>query len=146
VARAVQRRAAREESVRESSDPHAMPSRDLLRELMSNGSLLLKRQLKLAQLESREQLSRQKTVSEMVGAGSIIGFAAVILFLVAGALGIGAALGDRFWAGALIVGGALLIAALIVGALGWKERVRQPLGRTRQQIDKEMTWARTQMT
>jgi hypothetical protein len=126
--------------------PQSLPTRDLVKELVSNGSLLVRRQLKLAELETRRQFSREKVMAELVGTGGGIAFAGVILLLVAAALGIGAALGDRFWLGALIVAGILFAIAGIVGVLGWSQRVQRPLGRTRRELNKELTWARTQLT
>jgi hypothetical protein len=128
------------------SSPSAMSTRDLLREIASNGSLLIKRQVKLAQLEGRRNLDKEKTAVELLGSGGAVAYAGVILLLVAAALGIGDALDGRYWAGALIVGGALLVVASILGAIGWARRVKKPLRRSRREIDKELSWANTQLT
>jgi hypothetical protein len=148
-ARGLSRAAIREKEdalMHQPSSPTAMSTRDLLREIASNGSLLIKRQVKLAQLEGRRNLSQEKTAIEFLGSGGIVGYAAAILFLVAAALGIGDALDGRYWAGALIVGGALLAIAAILATIGWVQRVRKPLRRTRREIDKELSWANTQLT
>jgi hypothetical protein len=128
------------------SAPDALSTKELLQELSSNASILIQRQVKLATLESKRQTAREKTSVELLGIAGAIAYAGVILLLVAAALGIGAALGDRFWAGALIVAAALLFVAAILAPIGWTRRVKAPLHRTRSTIDKELTWAKTQLT
>jgi hypothetical protein len=123
-----------------------MSRSELVEELFANASLLIKRQLKLAELESKQQLTRGKTMARLLGAGGLFAYAAALMLLVAAALGLGVALGDRFWAGALLVGGALLVIAAVLGGIGWHKRVRAPLGRTRRELGKEVTWARAQWT
>ena len=128
------------------SSPRVMPAPELLRELMSNGSLLIKRQLKLAELEARRDAKRERTSLEILGVAGIVAYAAVIMLLVAAALGIGDALGGRYWAGALIVSAALIGAAAILAPLGWWRRVKKPLTKSRGELQKELTWANTQLT
>jgi len=128
------------------SSPQSMPTTELLRELFSNGSLLVKRQVKLATLESKRDTRKEKKSLELLGAGGLIAYAGLIVLLVAAALGIGVALGDRYWAGALIVGGALLLIAGLLAPLGWYQRVKKPLSASRGELNKELSWANTQLT
>jgi len=128
------------------SHPHAMPTGDILRELASNGSLLIQRQVKLAEQEARRNIKQETKSAELFGVAGAVAYAGVIVLLVAAALGIGAALGDRFWAGALIIGGALLLIAGILAPIGWKFHVKRPLRRTREELDKELSWGRAQLT
>ena len=126
----------------EPSMPEAMSSTDLVKELTSNASLLVKRQVKLATLEAKKELQKGKTMAELFGVAGVCAYAGFILCLVAGACAIGAALGDRYWAGALIVAGALFIPAIISGLLGYQKRIKDPLPRTRAELSKEITWAK----
>ena len=128
------------------SHPSALSTGDILRELASNGSLLIQRQVKLAELEARRNAVQEKKSAELFGVAGAIAYGGVILLLVAAALGIGAALGDRFWAGALIIGGALLLIGGILAPIGWKLHVKRPLRRTREELDKELSWGRAQLT
>jgi hypothetical protein len=128
------------------SSPEAMTTPELVRELASNGSLLIQRQVKLAQLESQRNLHQEKTSLELLGAGGIVGYAGLIVLLVAAGLGLGELLDQRYWAGALIVGGALLLIAGIVAPAGWYRRVKTPLRRSRGELNKELSWATTQLT
>jgi hypothetical protein len=129
----------------QSSMPETMSSRDLMKEIMSNASLMVKRQIRLAKLEAEQQLRREKTMAEMVGVGGALAMAGAIVMLVAVALAIGEALG-HLWLGAVIVGGVLLAVALAIGLVGWSRRVKEPLPRSRRELDKEVTWARHQLT
>src|SRR4051794_2080120 len=81
-----------EATVHESSMPEAMSSADLVKELTSNASLLVQRQVKLATLEAKQELQKGKTMAELLGTAGLCAYACVILLLVAAALGIGAAL------------------------------------------------------
>jgi Putative Actinobacterial Holin-X, holin superfamily III len=128
------------------ASPVALTNSDLLKELFSDAKLLAKRQFKLAQLEGKRQLQREKTAFEWLGTGGMIAYAAVIVLLVAVGLAIGDAMGGRDWLGALIVGGVLLVAAVVAGGIGWSRRVKQPLPRSRRELTKEITWARHQVT
>jgi hypothetical protein len=134
-----------EGSVLHPSNPEAMSSKDLVRELVSDAQLLLQRQVTLAKLETKDQVKQELGVAKLLGAGGLVAYAGVILLLVAAALGIGQALSAP-WAGALIVSGGLLLIAAVMGAIGWSHRVRQPLPRSKREVEKEITWAKTQAT
>jgi len=130
----------------QASRPEALLNGELLHELFADASLLIKRQIRLAQLEARRQLHREKSAVEWLGSGGLIAYAGVILLLVAAAAAIGDALGGRVWLGAIIVGCALIAIAAAAGLIGFAKRVREALPRTRRELNKEITWARTQVT
>src|SRR5262245_33264899 len=109
------------------STPEVLTTRELLGEIRSNASLLVKRQLELTRLEARLQSQREKTFFEIVGAAGLFAYAGVIVLLVALALAIGQALDGRYWLGALVVGGALIVLAAILAPVGWSRRVTRPL-------------------
>jgi hypothetical protein len=73
-------------------------------------------------------------------------YGGVIMLLVAAALGIGAALDGRYWAGALIMAAALFVPAVLAGLVGWQKRLKNPLPRTRAELSKEITWAKYRTT
>ncbi len=130
----------------ETSIPEAMSSADLVKELTSNASLLVQRQVKLAKLEAKEELKRGKIMAELLGTAGVFAYAGLVLLLVAAAAAVGEALGGRLWAGALIIAGCAFVVAAVAGAAGWSERVKQPLKRTRAELSKEITWARYRTT
>lgn len=130
----------------EPSMPEAMSSADLVKELTSNGSLLLQRHVKLAKLEAKKELQKGKKMASLFGVAGVCAYAGVILCLVAAGDAIGAALGGREWAGGLIIAAALFIPAIVTGLLGWQKRIKNPLPRTRAELSKEITWAKYRTT
>ena len=124
------------------SAPEALSSKELLAELFSDAQLLLERQVKLARLEGKRQLAREKIAAGFLGAGAVLAYAGTIVLLVAAGIAIGDAIGGRDWLGTLIVGAVLVGAAALAGAIGWARRVKSPLARTRRELAKELTWAR----
>jgi hypothetical protein len=85
-------------------------------------------------------------MAELFGVAGLCGYAGAILCLVAAALGIGAELDGRYWAGALIVAAMLFVPAIISGLLGYKKRITNPLPKTRAELSKEITWAKYRTT
>jgi len=132
--------------VHEPSMPEAMSSADLVKELTSNASLLVQRQVKLAKLEAKQEIQKGKTMAELFGVAGLCAYAGVILCLAAAALAIGAALDGRYWAGALIVAAALFLAAMVSGFVGYKKRVTHPLSRSRAELSREISWAEHRTT
>ena len=130
----------------EPSMPEAMSSADLVKELTSNASLLVQRQVKLAKLEAKEEVKKGKTMAGLFGVAGVCAYAGVILCLVAAALAIGAALDGRYWAGALIMAAAMFIPAIIAGLIGYEKRIKDPLPRSRAELSKEITWAKYRTT
>jgi len=126
--------------VHEPSLPEAMSSADLVKELSSNVTLLVQRQVKLATLELKEELKQGKSTASLLTVAGLLAYAGVVLLLMAAALGLGTALGGRDWLGAIIVGGVLLVAATVPGLVGYRRLPRKPLARTRAELSKEITW------
>jgi hypothetical protein len=132
--------------VHESSIPEAMTSADLVKELTSNVTLLVQRQVKLARQEAMKELKQTRAMAINVGIAGAFALAGFILCCVAAALGLGAMLDGRFWAGALLVAAALFIPAAAAGLIAWQKRPKQPMKHTRAEISKEITWARHRTT
>jgi hypothetical protein len=127
-------------------EPDGKSSADLVRELSSSATLLVKRQMTLAKLEAKRELARGKVSAELLGVAGLCAYAAVLVALVAAALALGAALHGRYWEGGLIVALVLAVPALIVGLVGYRKRPKRPLARTRAEIDKEIAWAKSLRT
>jgi hypothetical protein len=132
--------------VEHPASPESLSAFELVKELFSDAQLLVKRQIKLAELEGRRQLRRETTAFEWLGVGGAIAYAGAIVLLVAGALAIGDAIGGRGWLGALLVGAVLLGAGAAPVAVGWARRVKEPMRRSRRELTKELTWARHHAT
>jgi hypothetical protein len=132
--------------VRQPTEPEAMTAKQLMSELLSDASLLVQRHVALARLEARAELERGRRSFAWLGVAAALGYAGLLLIIVAGALALGALLSHAYWAGALVVAAALLLLAAIGLAIGWRRRVRRPLGRSREELKKEISWAKDQLT
>ena len=49
------------------------------------------------------------------------------------------------WLAALIVGGVLLVAAALLGYIGWKRMVTNPLALTRQTLKEDVRWVKERL-
>ena len=129
------------------SDPSAMGTADLLKELAADSALLAKRQVLLAELEAKGAVKRGVKSAELFGASGLFAYAALIMLFVAGALALAAALGQSLAVGALLVAAALLLPALITGLIGYRRVKRmKPLARSRAELSKEIEWTKTLTT
>ncbi len=132
--------------MRPVADPGSLSNSDLVRELFSGVTQLAKRQLKLAELEGKQQLRRGLRSAGWFGAGGGLAYAGLLLVLVAAGLGIGVALGKNFWAGALIAAACVFVLAALFALAGWLKRVKRPMRRSRRELDREIAWAKNRAT
>jgi hypothetical protein len=65
------------------------------------------------------------------------------MLLVAGALALGLVIDA--WLSALIVAGVLIVAAAILGYLGWRRMVTNPLALTRQTLKEDVQWVKERL-
>ena len=49
------------------------------------------------------------------------------------------------WAAALIIGGAMLASSAIIGYIGWRRTVTNPLALTRQTLKEDMRWVKERL-
>jgi hypothetical protein len=117
------------------ANPETMSNAELLKELAADASLLMKRQIALAKVEAKQQLQREKHVAEALGTAGLLAYAGVILLLVSAGIAVGEAIG-ALWAGPLIIGAVVLVAAGVTFMVGWAKRVKRPLPRTRDRVEK----------
>ena len=130
--------------MREESDPQAMDTSDLVKELAADSSLLVKRQLELAKLEVESDLRQRVSIVETFGVFGLVAYGAVMMLLVAAAAAIASAIGHGLWSGALIVAAILLAPTAVVGALGYRKMEKRPelLQRSKKELDKELAFSR----
>ena len=122
------------------ADLAALSSRELLGRIGSELKDLVQVEVKLAQAEVKADLQAELATATGLGLGALLGYAGVVLLLVTAVLGLGTVMPG--WLAGLLVAGVTLGAAAIVGGLGWKRRVKSPLGRTRRQINETLEWAK----
>jgi len=128
---------AREASARELSN------RALLGEITGKASLLVQKEIELAKAEIRADVQTQLGTVKAFGVAAIAALLGLNLLLVAGVLALG--LKIAAWLAALIVGGALLVTAAIVGYVGWRHMVTNPLALTRQTLKEDVRWMKERL-
>lgn len=116
----------------------ALSNRELVREIIGKATLLAKKEIELAKAEIRQDLGAELGMVKALGIAAILALLALNAFVVAGILAL--ALIVPGWASALIVGGGLLIIAAIIGYIGWRHHVRNPLDTTRESLKKDVQW------
>lgn len=130
------------------SEPEAMGTNELVKELAADSALLVKRQLELATLEIKNELKQRVGILETFGVSGLMAFAGILMLLVAAASALGSALGRGLWAGALIIAAILSAPAAIVGAIGYRKMESREsfFKRSRRELDKEIEFSRTLTT
>jgi hypothetical protein len=114
--------------------------RELLRDIRGDAGVLVKKEIELARAELREDLRTQAlTVGGfgVAGLGAVVG---IILLLVTAVFALAQVM--PAWGAGLIVSGAVLVASAIVGFVGWNQRVRKPLEKTRASLKESLRWTR----
>jgi hypothetical protein len=128
---------AREANARELSN------RELLGEITGKASLLVRKEIELAKAEIRTDVQAQLGTIKAFGVAAVAALLGLNLLLVAGVLGLG--LKIAAWLAALIGGGALVLIAVIVGYVGYKRMVTNPLALTRQTLKEDVQWMKERL-
>lgn len=112
--------------------------RELLQEIRVEGTNLVRQEVELVRLELREDLRTEAIAVGCLSAACAGGVIGAVLLLVTVILALARVLPS--WGAALIVSGAVLLTSAIVAAVGWKYRLREPLGQTRQVLRNDLHW------
>jgi hypothetical protein len=95
-------------------------------------------QVELARQEVRDEARATVATVAAFAVSGAAAFAGVTLLFVTAIFGLARVLPG--WAAGLIVAGFVLAASAVVGAIGWRARLRAPLSRTRQVLERERSW------
>jgi hypothetical protein len=120
-----------------------LSNRALISEIIGKASLLAKKEIELAKAEIRADLNAQLRMVKALGVAGLAALLGLNMLLVAGVLALG--LKIAAWLAALIVGGTLLLVAAIVGYIGWKRMVTNPLALTRQTLKEDVQWLKERL-
>src|SRR5215510_6747564 len=112
----------------------------LIKEIISQVSLLAKRHVELAKAEIRADVRAEARVAGGLGLAAIGAIIVATLLLVTGALALSLVLPG--WAAGLIVTGVVAIAVAIVGVVSWRRRLRTPLGHSRSELKEDIRFAK----
>jgi hypothetical protein len=132
-------------STRTLGPKDARSTPDLVRDIASDTSTLVKQQVELARHEVVEAVVARAKAAGALGAAAIMALYVLLFLAVAGGLALATAMAP--WAAFLIVAGAFLVLAL-GAALFAKLRLRAPPlapEETRQILEEDVEWAKAQL-
>lgn len=112
----------------------------LVKEIATQAALLIKKQVELARTELKADARREAQVAGGLGIAAIGAIITVTLLLVTAALALSLVM--PAWGAGLIVTGAVAAAAVIVAAVSWRRRIRQPLAHSRNELRQDVRFAK----
>jgi hypothetical protein len=130
-------------STSRTSNPREFSNRELLGQITGKASLLVKKEIELAKAEIRADLNAQLGMVKALDIAALAALFGLNMLLVAVVLALGLTIAS--WLAALIVGGTLLVVAAILGYIGWKRMVTNPLALTRQTLKEDVQWMKERL-
>jgi hypothetical protein len=122
------------------AEPYEPPVTELIRDVLGETGELVRIEVALARDELRQEIVAAKAGSVAMGAAAATAVASFTMFVVALVLALNAG-----WVGALVAGGILLVAALVLGLVGWKALPTSPLGETKGRLQANVQRFRERM-
>jgi hypothetical protein len=123
-----------------------LSTRELLGEISGKATLLVRKEVELAQTEMRADVQAELAAAKGLAVAAVLAMAGVSGLVTAGMAALALAVPLPFWVAALVVAGVLLFLAAVVGLAWWRRRVTRPLALTRKTLDEDMQWAKEQLT
>lgn len=112
----------------------------LLREIASQGSLLVKKQITLAKAELKSDARTEAKVAGGLGLAAVGAIITVTLLLVTVAFALALVL--PAWAAGLIVTGVVAVFVAILAGVSWSRRIRKPLQRSRDELKQDVRFTK----
>ncbi len=119
-------------------DAASLSTKELLGKLVEEGTALVRKEMELARTELTADLKTEVQSAKVLGVGAVLGLCGLNLALVTVVLALTLVMPG--WTAGLIVTGVVLALAAVIGLVGWKRRVRQPLARTRKHLKEDVQW------
>jgi len=116
---------------------------ELIKEITHQVGELARAQIQLATTELRANISSEVKMAAGLGVSALAALTAVNLMLVTIVFALSAVMPG--WAAGLIVTGVMALVAAIAGVVSWKKRVRQPLERTRHELEEDVRWTKERL-
>jgi len=142
----VDARAVEEDQMRSYSTPSSareLSNRELLGEITGRASLLARKEIELAKAELRADFKAQLSMVTMVAVAAVIALIGINILVVAGVLALQLVIAG--WLAGLIVAVVLLAVAGIVGYIGSRRLVTNPLAVTRQSLKEDVRWVKERL-
>ena len=112
----------------------------LLKEIASQGGLLVKKQIALAKTELKADARTEAKVAGGLGLAAVGAIITVTLLLVTAAFALALVL--PAWAAGLIVTGVVAVAVAILAGVSWSRRIRKPLQRSRDELKQDVRFTK----
>lgn len=112
----------------------------LLKEIASQGGLLVKKQIALAKTELKSDARTEVKVAGGLGLAAVGAIITVTLLLVTVAFALALVL--PAWAAGLIVSGVMAAFVAIVAGVSWRRRIRKPLQRSRDELKEDVRFTK----
>ena len=123
--------------------PEELSTTQLVGQIASKATLLLREEVELARAEIKKDVATELATAKRLGVAAVVAISGVNLLLVAVVFALTPYVAG--WLAALALGGCLLLLGAVVGVLGWKQRVEQPLERTRKTLKEDVQWAKEEL-
>ena len=120
-----------------------LSNRALITEITGKARLLAKKEIELAKAEIRADVKSELQTAKALGIAAVAALLGVNALLVAVILALATAIPG--WAAALIVGGVILGVAAVLGYIGWRRHVKNPLASTRRTLRKDIQWLKERL-
>jgi hypothetical protein len=118
----------------------ALPTGQLVSEIVGEVSLLAKKQMELAKIELGSDLRKEIKAAGGLGVAAIGAIVTVALLLVTVVLALATLMPG--WAAGLAVSGVMTAAVATTAAVSWRRRVRHPLALTRHEAKEDVRFAK----
>jgi hypothetical protein len=112
----------------------------LLKEIASQGALLVKKQIALAKTELKSDARTEAKVVGGLGLAAVGAIITVTLLLVTVAFALALVL--PAWAAGLIVSGVVAAFVAILAGVSWSRRIRRPLRRSRDELKEDVRFTK----
>jgi hypothetical protein len=117
--------------------------RELIGEITGKAGLLARKEVELAKTEIKADLQSELAMAKSLAIAGVAGLLGLNLLLVSVVLALASYVTP--WLGALLIGGILLVAAGVLGYVGWARRVSTPLPLTQKTLKEDVQWAKERM-
>ena len=112
----------------------------LLKEIASQGGLLVKKQIALAKTELKSDARTEAKVAGGLGLAAVGAIITVTLLLVTVAFALALVL--PAWAAGLIVSGVVAAFVAILAGVSWSRRIRKPMQRSRDELKQDVRFTK----
>lgn len=120
--------------------PSAVPTGELVEELVGKVTRLARKEVELAKTELQENLRSEVAMAKGLGIAGVCALTTLNLLCVALALFLARWIPG--WGAALIVAAGVMLVGSLAGLWGWSRRVKEPLAATRRTLREDVRWAK----